>query len=85
MSQPLLRKSRDHSPWLADIPKIPHFDYAVVAAADQQVARTSVPANNIHVTLVRRINASDASSPFAPDVPYLNAVIGRTRREDSGF
>ena len=45
----------------------------------------SVPADDVHIALVRLLDSRNALPSFTSHIPNLYTLIRRTRAEDSGF
>ena len=75
----------ENLPFLFDVSEIPRFDSALVASAEEQIGGQFVPAEDINIFLVCRVNSSGAFSASYPDIPDLDGFVGGTRSEDGGF
>lgn len=58
-------------PSFLDIPQIPDFKATLVASTDHKIRGGFVPADNIHVALMRGVNASYAFSALTSYVPDM--------------
>src|SRR5216684_7809410 len=70
------------SPALLYVSQIPDFDPTLVAPAEKEICRTTVPTNHVDVAVMRLLNACDILSPFTPHVPHAHALICRARCKD---
>lgn len=74
-----------HSPFLLHVSQIPGFDGTFVSAAEQEVARSFIPADNIDIAPMGSIDPGHTLASLGTHIPNLNTLISRTRRENSGF
>ena len=63
-------------------PHIPYVQGAVIAAGEEQELRAAVPANDIHVLLVRGVDRKSGSVRLDPHVPNADTAVRRARRKD---
>lgn len=72
---------KDSSPLLLDVSQIPHLDATLIATTEQQVGRTPVPTDDVHVARMRHIHPRRTLPPLTPHIPNSDALISRTRSE----
>lgn len=75
----------ENLPFLFYVSEIPRFYSTFIASAEEQIGSRFVPADDINIFFVCRVNSGRALPASYPDVPNLDGFVGGTRSEDGGF